>query len=152
MNQVLLAQRMLEADYGVAADVWSATSYKELYRNATDTERWNMLHPDQEPRVPYVSECLGGASAVVAASDYTKTLPLSLARWLPESFLALGTDGFGRSEGRESLRDFFEVDARYVVLGALATLARIGQIDSAVPAKAVRDLGIDPEKVNPAIS
>src|SRR5690606_29954126 len=112
MNEVLKAQEML-AGYGVAADVWSVTSYKELRRDALACDRWNMLDPGEKPRVPYVTECLKDAPGVfVAASDYIKALPDSIARWIPGRFVPLGTDGFGRSETREALRDFFEVDAR----------------------------------------
>ena len=149
LNQVLKAQEVLESQYGVAASVWSATSYKELSRDAIQTERWNMLHPDREPRVPYVSTCLGNAQTVVAASDYIKALPLTISRWLPDSFVALGTDGFGRSDGRAALRDFFEVDHRYVVLAALSALAGRGDLDRAVVTKAIRDLEINPEKLDP---
>jgi pyruvate dehydrogenase E1 component len=149
MNQVLKAQEILETQYGVAAAVWSVTSYKELLRDAAQAERWNMLHPDQEPHVPHVTQCLGKAEAVVAASDYVKALPLSIARWLPESFIALGTDGFGRSDGRAALRDFFEVDHRFVVVAALSTLAQGGDLDRGVVMKAMRDLEINPDKVDP---
>ena len=115
---------MLESKYDVGADVWSVTSYSELYRDGHACERWNMLHPGEPPRVPYVTQCLKDAPGVlVAASDYVKALPDSIDRWLPRPLTALGTDGFGRSESRASLRDFFEVDYRYVVV---ATLARAG--------------------------
>ncbi len=150
MREVVKAREILESDYGVAADAWSVTSYKELYRDAVDTDRWNLLHPGEEPRTPYVREALGDdPGAVVAASDYTKALPLSVAKWIPAPMLALGTDGFGRSENRASLRDFFEVDARYVVVAALAVLAGKGEVEDGVVAKAIRDLKVDPEKANP---
>jgi pyruvate dehydrogenase E1 component len=152
LNQVLRAQEMLEKDYGIPADVWSATSYKELFRDAVRAERWSLQHPGEPRRVPYVESLLGDAEAVVAASDYSKALPLTVARWLPDAFLALGTDGFGRSEGRASLRDFFEVDARYVVLGALGTLAGKGVLDKGVVTRAMKEMEIDPEKVDPLIA
>jgi len=152
MNEVLKGADRLEETYGVAADVWSVTSYKGLYRDALDTERWNMLHPGEEPRVPYVTECLAKAGVVVAASDYVKALPLSVARWMPGDLTALGTDGFGRSDGRDSLRDFFEVDERYVTLSALASLARKGELEKDVAVQAISDLELDPEKSNPIIS
>jgi hypothetical protein len=108
---VLAAQKMLE-EYGVAADVWSVTSYQELYRDGHACDRWNMLHPGETPKVPYVTQCLGEAPGVlVAASDYLKVLPDGIDRWTPRRVRSLGTDGFGRSEDRASLRDFFEVDA-----------------------------------------
>jgi pyruvate dehydrogenase E1 component len=152
MFEVLKAQQILE-QYGVAADVWSVTSYKELYRNANDCERWNMLHPGDKPRVAYVTEQLNGTEGVlVAASDYMKVLPESISQWMPRPLLSLGTDGFGRSEGRVALRDFFEVDAKHIVLATLHALAREKQIGIEVVQKAIQDLGINPEKANPAIS
>ena len=152
MFEVLKAQQILE-QYGVAADVWSVTSYKELYRNANDCERWNMLHPGDKPRVAYVTEQLKGTEGVlVAASDYMKVLPESLSQWMPRRLVSLGTDGFGRSEGRVALRDFFEVDAKHIVLATLHALAREKQIGIEVVQKAIQNLGINPEKANPAIS
>lgn len=150
MNEALKAQAMLEEKYGVATDVWSVTSYKQLYREAQETERWNMLHPSEPPRIPYVAECLSAEPGVtVAVSDYVKALPDSLARWVPGSFVSLGTDGFGRSDSRAALRDFFEVDARYLVVGALTSLTREGKIPNSVARQAIADLEIDPEKVSP---
>jgi pyruvate dehydrogenase E1 component len=152
MFEVLKAQQILE-QYGVAADVWSVTSYKELYRNANDCERWNMLHPGESPRVPYVTETLKGAPGpFIAASDYMKVLPESLAKWVPGQLVSLGTDGFGRSENRAALRDFFEVDAKHIVLATLGALVRENKITLDVVKQAVRDLGINAEKLNPAIS
>jgi len=153
MYEVLKAQQILEEKYGVAADVWSVTSYKELYRNGNDCERWNMLHPAEKPRVPYVTQCLKDAPGVlVAASDYMKVLPESISQWMPRPLMALGTDGFGRSENRAALRDFFEVDTKHIVLATLHALAREKQIKPEVVKQAVKDLGINPEKDNPAIS
>ena len=112
-----------------------------------------MLHPGQSPRVPYVRQCLKGAPGVfVAASDYMKVLPESIAQWVPRPLMALGTDGFGRSENRASLRDFFEVDAKHIVLATLHALAREKQIEVKQVQQALKDLGINPEKANPAIS
>jgi pyruvate dehydrogenase E1 component len=150
LNQALIAQELLENTYGVAADVWSATSYKELYREATATARDNLLHPGRKPRVPYVQSCLGN-EAVVAASDYVKALPYSVGRWIPGEFVALGTDGFGRSDGRAALRRFFEVDYRMIALGALYTLARKGAVKPDLVTKAIKDLEIDPEKADPLL-
>jgi pyruvate dehydrogenase E1 component len=151
MYEVLKAQQVLEEKYGVAADVWSVTSYKQLYRDGNDCDRWNMLHPGATPRVPFVTQSLKDAPGVlVAASDYMKVLPESIAQWLPRPLVALGTDGFGRSESRISLRDFFEVDAKHIVLATLTALAREKQIKLDVLQKAVRELGINPEKANPA--
>jgi pyruvate dehydrogenase E1 component len=152
LNEVLAAQTLLEK-YGVAADVWSVTSYHELYRDGHDCDRWNMLHPGESPRVPYVAQCFTDAQGVfVAASDYLKVLPDSISQWLPRRMRALGTDGFGRSEDRTSLRDHFEVDARFVTLATLTELADAGQLDRKVVAQAVADLKIDPGKKVPARS
>ena len=153
MYEVLKAQEILDERYGVAADVWSVTSYKELYRNGNDCERWNMLHPGEKPRVPYVTQCLKDAPGVfVAASDYMKVLPESISQWFPRRLTSLGTDGFGRSENRASLRDFFEVDAKHIVLATLHALAQEGQAGRDLPEQAIHDLGINAEKRNPAIS
>jgi pyruvate dehydrogenase E1 component len=143
---------MLES-YGVAADVWSVTSWQELYRDGHAAERWNRLHPMEPPRVPYVTQCLGGTEGViVAASDYVKALPDAIDRWMPRRLTSLGTDGFGRSEGRASLRDFFEVDAKFITAATLSALQLDGKLDGATVQKAIEDLGINPEKSNPAIS
>lgn len=153
LNEVLKAQKMLEEDYDVAADVWSITSYKNLYRDGTDTERWNLLNPGKKPKLSYVGELLKDEEGVfVAASDYVKTLPESIARWVPGKLHTLGTDGFGRSESREALRDFFEVDARYITLATLAGLAEEGKITAKTVQAAMKKLGINPDKLNPAIS
>ncbi len=153
LREALQAQDILEQKYGVAADVWSITSYKALYVDGTETERWNRLHPSAKPRIPYVTQCLADAPGVlVAASDYLKTLPNMVSRWMPRRLAALGTDGFGRSEGRQSLRDFFEVDARFITLATLHELQQEGKIERAVVDKAVKDLGINPDKPNPVIS
>ncbi len=151
MYEVLKAQQILEEKYGVAADVWSVTSYKQLYRDGNDCDRWNLLHPSATPRVPFVSQALKDAPGVlVAASDYMKVLPESIAQWLPRPLVALGTDGFGRSESRVALRDFFEVDAKHIVLATLTALAREKQVKPDLLQQAVKDLGINPEKANPA--
>jgi pyruvate dehydrogenase E1 component len=112
-----------------------------------------MLHPSETPRIPYVARCLKDTSGViVAASDYLKVLPGALDRWMPRRVRALGTDGFGRSDDRQGLRQFFEVDGRFVALATLAELARDGQIDAKVVAQAIKDFDINPEKANPARS
>jgi pyruvate dehydrogenase E1 component len=153
LNEALKAQQILAQQYEVAADVWSVTSYQELYRDGHTVERWNRLHPGEKPRVPYVTQCLGKADgAIVAALDYVKALPDAIDRWLPRPLTSLGTDGFGRSENRAALRDFFEVDAKHIAVSALAALARDGSIDAAVVKKAIEDLGVNPDKPNPAIS
>ena len=153
MNEVVKAQQILEEKYKVATDIWSVTSYKCLYRDALDTERWNLLHPEQKAKVPYVTQCLAQEKGVfVASSDYMKTLPLSIAKWVPGKLTALGTDGFGRSESRSSLRDFFEVDAKHIVFATLVDLFKEGEIKADALKKATKDLGINSEKINPMIS
>jgi len=151
LPEVIKAQEILESKYNVSADVWSVTSYTELYRDGHACERWNMLHPGDAPRVPYVAQCLKGAPGVlVAASDYVKAMPDAIDRWLPRPLTALGTDGFGRSETRAALRDFFEVDYRYVIVATLAALARDGKVEASVVDQAIKAHGVNPEKVNPA--
>ncbi len=153
LNEALKAQQILADKYNVAADVWSVTSYKELYMDGNEADRWNRLHPSETPRVPYVTECLKGEEGVViAATDYLKTLPNIISKWVPNRMASLGTDGFGRSEGRTSLREFFEVDARFIVIATLNELFLDGKIKASVVDQAIKDLGIDPEKLNPAVS
>jgi pyruvate dehydrogenase E1 component len=151
LNEVRQAAALLQETYGIRADVWAVTSYKELLRDAQDIERWNTLHPDQEARSCHVTTCLGKNPALtIAASDYVKTLPDAIARWVPGGLVSLGTDGFGRSDGRQALRDFFEVNANHIAYAALANLARQGTIDKDIALKARVDLGIDADKPNPA--
>ncbi|MEJ2614053.1 MAG: pyruvate dehydrogenase (acetyl-transferring), homodimeric type, partial [Ignavibacteriaceae bacterium] len=153
MNEVLKAQEILEDDYKVAADAWSITSYKELRRDALDIERWNMLHPGDEPKTPYITSKLKDEKGVfVAASDYVKALPDSISKWFPGKLMSLGTDGFGRSEGRNELRDFFEVDAKHIVLATLYALAKEGKIKTEQVEQAIKKLEINQAKVNPMIS
>ena len=155
LNEAVKAQALLEK-YGVAADVWSATSYNELYRDAERVERWNRMHPTEAARLPYVRACLDDAPGViVAASDYLRSQPGMIARYVTAGgrpFVALGTDGFGRSEDRASLRRFFEVDDRHIAAAALAALFRDKQIDQKVVTQAFKDLEIDPAKADPATS
>jgi len=153
MFEVLKAQQILEEKFGVGADVWSVTSYKELYRDANDSERWNMLHPGEPAKVPYVTQTLKDAQGpFIAASDYMKVLPESISKWVPGQLVSLGTDGFGRSESRAALRDFFEVDAKHIVLATLVALAREKKVSTDVVKRAISELEINPEKANPAIS
>jgi pyruvate dehydrogenase E1 component len=152
LNEVVKAQALLEK-YGVAADVWSVTSYNELYRDAHRVERWNLLHPDKPAQVPYVTSCLSAAPGIiVAASDYLKSQPDMIARFIGKPMVTLGTDGFGRSEDRASLRDFFEVDAKHIAAATLAALLREKQIDAKVVTKAFKELEINSEKADPAIT
>ncbi len=153
MQEVLSAADMLEKDFGCSADVWSITSYKALYDNAIDTARDNRLKGQLNKSPNYIQECLSEEDGVfVAASDFVKALPESIGRWFPGSFTALGTDGFGRSDGYEELRGFFEVDARHIVYAALYELAGTGDIKPEILRKAGEDLSINPEKMNPRTS
>jgi pyruvate dehydrogenase E1 component len=153
INPTLSAQKILEEKYHVATDVWSVTSYNELRREALDAERWNLLNPKEKPRVPYVTQALQGQQGVLTfASDEMKVMPDALSKWIPQRHLTLGTDGFGRSDSRAALRDFFEVDDRHIVYATLVSLLREGQIKSDVLDKAAKDLKIDPKKLNPMIS
>ncbi|HVW05191.1 MAG TPA: pyruvate dehydrogenase (acetyl-transferring), homodimeric type [Vicinamibacterales bacterium] len=150
LNEVVKAQALLE-QYGVAADVWSATSYNELYRDAHRVDRWNLLHPTEKPQVAHVTSCLSGTNGVVvAASDYLRSQPDMISRWIGRPTTTLGTDGFGRSEDRQSLRQHFEVNARYVAAATLSTLLREKQVDAKVVKQAFKDLEINPEKIDPA--
>jgi pyruvate dehydrogenase E1 component len=150
MNECLKAQDILEEQFGVATDVYSITSFKELYRDGIEAERWNMLHPSEEPQVPYISSYLKDEAGVfVIATDYVKALPNSVSRWFPSTPVSLGTDGFGRSEARAELRDFFEVDARYIVISALTKLMQVGEIEKDVVQKAIADFGINVDKPDP---
>jgi pyruvate dehydrogenase E1 component len=153
MQSVIEAQKILEEKYGVAADIYSVTSYKCLYNDAISTERWNMLHPGEKERVPFVTQTLGSDDGVVvAASDYVKTLPESISKWVPSKMISLGTDGFGRSDSRAALREHFEVDAKHIVVATLSALLRDGKVKSDVVKKAIQDLGINTEKPNPVVS
>jgi len=143
--------RQLLAEREVAASLWSVTSYSELRREALEAERWNRLHPGEDPRMPYVSRELAAEPwPIVAATDYMKIVADQIARFVPSTFQALGTDGFGRSDERKALRRFFEVDAEAITVAALAELARGGKLDARRAAAAIREFAIDPETPDPA--
>jgi pyruvate dehydrogenase E1 component len=153
LTEALKAQQILEEKYNVGADVWSVTSYTNLYKDGHAADRWNRLHPAETPRLPYVTQVTKDAPGVfVAASDYLKVLPDAIDQWLPRKLHSLGTDGFGRSESRAALRNFFEVDARFITLATLYALMQEKQVDAKVVAQAITDLGIDTEKADPAVS
>jgi pyruvate dehydrogenase E1 component len=151
LQQVVAAQALLAEKFGIAAEVYSAPSFQLLRREALEAERWNRLHPDaRKPRVPYVSQVLpADGRPIVAASDWMKAWPDMVARWLPDYYLSLGTDGFGRSDTREALRSLFEIDPPHIAAGALVALARCGDIPAAKATRAITELGIDPEKLDP---
>ncbi len=144
------AQEILAERFDVAADVWSATSYAQLRMDALHCERWNRLHPGEPPRVPYVTRALESAAGpVIAVTDYVKALPDLIARWVPRPYTTLGTDGFGRSDTREALRRFFEVDAEHIVVATLAALAQQGMVAPGVVARAIQEFGIGPDYLDP---
>ena len=144
LRQALTAQEMLAADWGVSADVWSATSWTELRRDALACESWNMLHPGEPSRVPYVNSVLSGTPGpVVAVSDWIKAVPDQIARWVPGTFTSLGTDGFGFSDTRPAARRFFHVDAESITVAVLWELARSGAVDADLPAQAIAKYRLD---------
>jgi pyruvate dehydrogenase E1 component len=153
INQVIEAQKILEENYKISSDIWSVTSYNELRRDALHAERFNNLNPTKEPKVPYITKTLSGQGDVfVFTSDNMKIMPDGLTRWVPGYSATLGTDGFGRSESRQALRDFFEIDARHIVYTTLGALFRQKKISKDILDKAAKDLKINPEKINPMIS
>jgi pyruvate dehydrogenase E1 component len=152
LREALRAQTILGERYGVSADVWSATSYKQLRSDALNVRRWNMLHPGEEPRKSYIERTLENEEGVfVAASDYMRLVPDQIAPWVPGGLTTLGTDGFGRSDTRPALRRFFEVDAEFIAIAALYALAEQGQLKMADVERAIRELQVDPEKIHPVI-
>lgn len=150
LNEVVKASEILREKYKVETNVYSVTSYKTLTDDAWECDRWNLLHPDAEQKVPYVQELFKDEPDLfVTSSDYMKTLSDTLARWIPGALQSLGTNGFGRSESRQALRDFFEVDHKYVVLATLTLLVKKGELKKDILSKAIKDLEIDSEKLNP---
>ena len=153
LNEAVKAQQILAEKYGVHAGVWSVTSYNELRRDALAIERWNRLHPAEPEKRPYLLEVLDGVEgAIVAATDYMKAVPDQLAPWLPGRLVSLGTDGFGRSDNRQHLRQHFEINAEAIAAAALSRLAREGKFDAQRAEKAFAELGINTEKIDPAIA
>ena len=151
MMSAIKAQALLE-DYGVSADVWSGTNYNQLRREALACERWNMLHPEEKPRTSYLEDTLKDEEGTfVAVSDNVKLQSDQISQWVPGGLYSLGTDGFGRSETRENLRRFFEVDTESTVIGVLYALLKKGEIDKKVVKQAITDLGVDPEKSFPVL-
>jgi pyruvate dehydrogenase E1 component len=150
LREVLAGADLLAADFGVTADVWSVTSFTELRREGAAAQRWNMLHPAEQPRPSYVASCLAGrAGPVVAATDYIRAFADQIRPFVPRRYQVLGTDGYGRSDYRRNLRRFFEVDRHYVALAALASLAAEGTVPAGAAADAIARYGIDPEKPEP---
>jgi pyruvate dehydrogenase E1 component len=145
------AQEELAQHYGVGAELWSATSYKRLREQALEVERWNRLHPDEEPRIPLVTKLMSGSRGpIIAVTDFMTMVPDQVARWMPRAYLALGTDGYGRSDSRKALRHFFETDTGHVVTTALSGLVKVGRMKPGAVADAIERYGIDPEAQDPA--
>jgi pyruvate dehydrogenase E1 component len=149
LREVIAAAELLEKDFGIAADVWSVTSFNELRREGIDCERWNTLHPEAKPRVSYVEQCLDDKTPVVAATDYIRSFSDQIRPFVKARYKTLGTDGFGRSDTRKKLRGFFEVDRYYVTVAALKALADEGTIAASIVTKAIKLYKINPDKPNP---
>ena len=150
LREVIGASELLFNDFGIPSDVWSVTSFNELRRDALETERWNQLHPEESPTSSYVEEQFAKRKGpFIAATDYMKIVPDQIQRWVPGRFISLGTDGYGRSDGRAALRNHFEVDQRYIAVTALQALADDGALDRKTVSKAIEKYGIDPSKPDP---
>ena len=153
LREVIAAAELLKQEFDIDSDVWSATSFNELRREGLATARWNMLHPEEQPRISYVEQCLGGAQGpVIASTDYVKSYADQIREFVPAHYSVLGTDGFGRSDSRERLRHFFEVDRYFVVIAALSALVNENLLPSSVVSDAIKKFNINPEKPNPAVS
>ncbi len=150
LREVVAASELLQSDFDIPSDIWSATSFNELRRDCLETERWNNLHPGEEPRRSYLERCLEGVEGpFIAATDYMKIVPEQIERWVPGRYVTLGTDGFGRSDSRAALRNHFEVNRHYIVVAALKALADDGALDAKTVTDAIKRYGIDPDKPDP---
>ena len=150
LNEVIKAAQVLESNYDVGVNIWSVTSFNELYRDGIEVNRWNMLHPHENQKKAYATECLDDTeSPVIATTDYVKLYADQIRSLVPASYRVLGTDGYGRSDTREKLRDYFEVDHRYITVATLYELAQQGKINQAVVVNAIDEFNIDPERINP---
>jgi pyruvate dehydrogenase E1 component len=150
LRECIAAAKILENDYGVPADVFSVTSFSELRKEALEIERWNMMHPTEAGRVPYIQTLLQDrADPIVAATDYVRNVPDQIRQWVGGRYVTLGTDGYGRSDSRAALRKHFEVDRSYIVVAALKALADEGKVDQATVTGAMKALGVDPSKPVP---
>ncbi len=150
LREVIAAAELLDKDWGVDADIWSCTSFNELAREANDVDRWNRLHPLEKQKIPYVTQQLKGRRGpAIAATDYITQYSDQIRKWVPMSYTALGTDGFGRSDTRAKLRKFFEVNSYHIVVAALKALADDGNLAAGKVAEAIKKYGIDTDKSNP---
>jgi pyruvate dehydrogenase E1 component len=153
LREALRAQQILAERYQVSSQAWSVTSYTELHRDAQACERWNRLHPNETPKQPYLQQVLGGEQGpFIASSDYVRAVSEQISAWTPGGLTVLGTDGLGRSDTRKRLRRHFEVDAECITLTALQQLAQRDQFDKKQLANVIKDLGIDPDKIDPMIA
>jgi pyruvate dehydrogenase E1 component len=155
LRESMEARKLLAADWGVAANVWSCPSFNELARDGQDCERWNLLHPTETPRVPFVAQQLAPhGGPVVASTDYMKNYAEQIRAFIPagRTYKVLGTDGFGRSDFRSKLREHFEINRHYIVVAALKALADEGTVPVAKVAEAIRRYGIDADKANPRVA
>jgi pyruvate dehydrogenase E1 component len=142
LREALAAARLLAEDWHVASEVYSVTSFSELAREAREVERWNRLHPQAGKRVSHLNDCLPAGAPVIAVSDYVRAVPQMVASYLDSSYTVLGTDGFGRSDTRAALRDFFEVDRHHIVLAALTALVEQGSLEHQVCQQAIERYGL----------
>ena len=150
LREVLAGAELLEKDFGVSADVWSVPSFTELRREGMELERWNTLHPGETPKQPWIETSLEGHDGpVIAATDYMRSFAEQIRPWVDAPFRVLGTDGYGRSDYRKTLRSFFEVDRHHVALAALTELVKTGEVDASAPQKAIESYDIDPERPAP---
>tara|TARA_B100001059_G_scaffold29106_1_gene23580 strand:+ start:179 stop:2848 length:2670 start_codon:yes stop_codon:yes gene_type:complete len=150
LREVIKAADYLKKDFKISCDVWSVTSFNELRRDALEKDRWNQLNPEKRKKNSYIQTILKNRNGpFIAATDYMKLVPDQVQRWIPGHFITLGTDGYGRSDGREALRDHFEVDARYIVLATVKALMDIGEVDKEMVVKAIKKYKLDPNKINP---
>jgi pyruvate dehydrogenase E1 component len=151
LREVIAGADLLEKDFGVSADIWSVTSFTELRREALEIARWNMLHPAELTKVPYVTHCVSerGDTPIVAATDYMKLFADQIRQFVPGTYAVLGTDGFGRSDFRRRLRTHFEVDRHYVALAALKVLADENKLPSSKAVEAIKKYKIDPDRISP---
>ncbi len=153
LREVIAAAELLESDWSVDADIWSATSFNELTREAQAADRWNRLHPLEDAKTSHLEQCLKGRRGpVIAATDYIRNYAEQIRKWVPTRYETLGTDGFGRSDTRQKLRQHFEVNKYHVVVAALKALADEGQLPAGKVAEAIKQYGIDPEKINPLLA
>jgi pyruvate dehydrogenase E1 component len=150
LREVIAAAELLESDFGVTSDVFSVTSFNELRRDGMNIGRWNLLHPDKKVKICYVTSLLHGSDCpVIAATDYMKVYADQIREFVPNRYVVLGTDGFGRSDTRKQLRKFFEVNRHYITIAALKALADEGNIPVTKVKEAIKKYDINPEKPNP---